>query len=62
MGRCYAYSNLGEISDIVWILLQIVSEMRRIAQAHPNLVQMSSLGKSYEGRDQYALTVSEVKC
>lgn len=31
---------------------------RRLAEAHPDLVKLSSIGKSYEGRDLWMLTVT----
>lgn len=39
----------------------IVDIMQKIAKAHPDLARMESIGKSYEGRDIYLLTVSDFK-
>lgn len=40
---------------------QLVEIMKRIEAAHPNLVKMVSIGKSYEGRDMWMLIVSNRK-
>lgn len=37
----------------------IVDIMQKIAKAHPDLAKMESIGKSYEGKDIYLLTVSD---
>lgn len=46
--RYYTYEGLVDI-------------MQKIAKAHPNLARLESIGKSYEGRDIYLLTVSDFK-
>ncbi|MBS9524246.1 peptidase M14 [Litoribacter alkaliphilus] len=46
--RYYTYEGINEV-------------MRKIADAHPDLARMESIGKSYEGRDIYLLTVSDFK-
>ncbi len=37
----------------------IVDIMQKIAKAHPDLARMESIGKSYEGKDIYLLTISD---
>lgn len=37
----------------------IVDLMKKIAKAHPKLTRLESIGKSYEGRDIYMLTISD---
>jgi len=39
----------------------IVDIMQKIAKAHPDLAKLESIGKSYEGRDIYLLTISDMK-
>lgn len=39
----------------------IVDIMQKIAKAHPNLTRLESIGKSYEGRDIWSLTISDFK-
>lgn len=39
----------------------IVDIMQEIAKAHPDLAKLESIGKSYEGRDIYLLTISDMK-
>ncbi len=39
----------------------LVAVMRGLAQAHPDLVTLSSIGKSVEGRDLWCLTVNNPK-
>ncbi len=39
----------------------IVDIMQKIAKAHPDLAKLESIGKSYEGRDIYLLTISDLK-
>ncbi len=39
----------------------IVDIMQKIAKAHPDLAKIESIGKSYEGKDIYLLTVSDFK-
>lgn len=39
----------------------IVDIMQKIAKSHPDLARMESIGKSYEGKDIYLLTVSDFK-
>ena len=34
---------------------------KKLAEAYPNLVSMSSPGKSYQGRDIHVLTISDKK-
>ncbi|QED39123.1 peptidase M14 [Antarcticibacterium arcticum] len=46
--RYYTYEGLVDI-------------MQKIAKAHPNLARLESIGKSYEGRDIYLLTISDFK-
>jgi hypothetical protein len=46
--RYYTYEGINEI-------------MEKIAKAHPDLTRLESIGKSYEGRDIYLLTVSDFK-
>ncbi len=45
------YNTYAGITDIC----------RRLAAAHPNLVQLSSIGKSYQGREMWILTVTDFK-
>ncbi|HSP12866.1 MAG TPA: M14 family metallopeptidase [Salegentibacter sp.] len=37
----------------------MVDIMEKIAKAHPELAKLESIGKSYEGRDIYVLTISD---
>jgi len=46
--RYYTYEGINDI-------------MKKIADAHPDLTRLESIGKSYEGRDIYLLTVSDFK-
>lgn len=46
--RYYDHAQIGEIG-------------RRLAAAHPDYVKFSSIGKSYEGRDLWLLTVTNFK-
>lgn len=46
--RYYTYEGLVDI-------------MQKIAKAHPDLAKMESIGKSYEGRDIYLLSISDFK-
>ncbi|MCM4160148.1 peptidase M14 [Antarcticibacterium flavum] len=39
----------------------IVDIMQKIAKAHPDLARMESIGKSYEGKDIFLLTISDYK-
>ena len=39
----------------------VVDIMQKIAKAHPNLAKMESIGKSFEGKDIYILTISDFK-
>lgn len=39
----------------------IVDIMQKIAKAHPDLAKLESIGKSYEGKDIYLLTISDMK-
>ena len=39
----------------------IVDIMQKIAKAHPNLAKLESIGKSFQDRDIYALTISDFK-
>lgn len=39
----------------------IVEIMEKITKAHPNLARMESIGKSFEGKDIYLLTISDFK-
>lgn len=38
---------------------QMEKELKQIAEAHPDLVKLQSLGKSHEGRDLWALKISD---
>ncbi len=40
---------------------QLVEIMRRIEKAYPNLAKVSSIGKSYQGKDMWMITVSNFK-
>ncbi len=44
--RYYSYDGVEEIC-------------RKLANAHPNLIKLSSIGKSYEGRELWMMTVSD---
>ncbi|MGY5849300.1 M14 family metallopeptidase [Salegentibacter sp. F14] len=44
--RYYTYEGMVDIMD-------------KIAKAHPELAKLESIGKSYEGRDIYVLTISD---
>lgn len=46
--RYYDYAGVTEIA-------------KKLAAAHPNLVKLSSIGKSYEGKDLWLLTVTDFK-
>jgi hypothetical protein len=46
--RYYDYAGLTEIC-------------KKIAAAHPNLCKMESIGKSYQGRDMWVLTITDFK-
>ncbi len=39
----------------------VVDIMQKIAKAHPNLAKLESIGKSFQGRDLYLLTISDFK-
>ena len=39
----------------------VVDIMQKIAKAHPNLAKMESIGKSYQGKDIYVLTITDFK-
>ena len=39
----------------------IESICRQLARAHPNLIKMNSIGKSFEGRDMWMLTVTNFR-
>jgi hypothetical protein len=39
----------------------VVDIMQKIAKAHPNLARLQSIGKSYQGRDIWLLTISDFK-
>lgn len=45
---CLKYYRYGELTDI----------LKKYAEEYPNLVRMESIGKSYEGRDIWAMTVT----
>ena len=45
------YNNHAGITDIC----------RKLAAAHPDLVQLSSIGKSFQGRDMWLLTITDFK-
>jgi hypothetical protein len=45
------YNNHAGITDIC----------RKLAAAHPELVQLSSMGKSFQGRDMWVLTITDLK-
>src|SRR5512140_116686 len=40
---------------------QLLEIMRRIEKAYPNLAHVSSIGKSYQGKDMWMITVSNFK-
>ncbi|KEO73102.1 M14 family metallopeptidase [Anditalea andensis] len=46
--RYYTYEGLVDI-------------MQKIAKAHPDLAKLESIGKSFEGREIYLLTISDMK-
>jgi len=46
--RYYTYDGITEIC-------------KKLANAHPNLVEMESIGKSYQNRDIWVLTISNLK-
>jgi murein tripeptide amidase MpaA len=37
---------------------EYVTDLRRLIQAYPNLIEMYSIGKSYEGRDIWAVELT----
>ncbi|TXD78605.1 M14 family metallopeptidase [Algoriphagus ratkowskyi] len=37
----------------------LVDNMKKIAAAHPGLVKLESIGKSYEGRDMWTMTITD---
>ena len=37
--------------------MQIVQNMESVNRIHPNMIEMFSIGKTFEKRDQYALEV-----
>ena len=37
--------------------MQIVQNMESVNRTHPNMIEMFSIGKTFEKRDQYALEV-----
>ncbi len=39
----------------------VVDIMQKIAKAHPDLAKLESIGKSFQGRDIYLLTISDFK-
>lgn len=45
------YNDHGGIAEI----------LKKIAQAHPNLARLESLGKSYEGRDIWCIAITDYK-
>ncbi|WP_315814528.1 M14 family zinc carboxypeptidase [Paraflavitalea speifideaquila] len=45
------YNDHAGISDIV----------KKIAAAHPDLCKLESIGKSFQGRDLWCLTISDFK-
>jgi hypothetical protein len=45
------YNNHAGITDIV----------KKLAAAHPDLAQLSSIGKSYQGREMWVLTITDFK-
>lgn len=47
--------NRYQTSDGLYVL------MKKLADAHPNLVKLSSIGKSYQGKDIWLLTVTDFK-
>ncbi|HZY82252.1 MAG TPA: M14 family zinc carboxypeptidase, partial [Cyclobacteriaceae bacterium] len=45
------YNNHAGITDFC----------RRLSAAYPDLVQLSSMGKSFQGRDMWVLTITDFK-
>jgi carboxypeptidase T len=38
---------------------ELTTELRAVADAHPNIVQLSTIGKSYQGRELWMLKISD---